>query len=406
LTEHFDFILVGGGLANGLIAHRLAEKRPDISFCLLEHGPSLGGNHTWSFHTHDVSPGALPWLRPLISASWDIHQVRFPAGSRELRSGYHSIRSSDFHRALVASLGDRVRFGVSAEALRADGVRLAGGSWIGARRVLDGRGFGAGAGEPGGYQTFFGQDVRLAEAHGLAGPILMDATCEQRGGFRFFYVLPWSANELLIEDTRYTDSPVVDEREGRQEVEGYARKRGWRICRVLREETGCLPIPFTAPRRGQGPVVEVGVRAGLFHATTGYSFPDAVRIADRIAGFTGSAADLARSLPQLLAAYGRRHRSRQRFCRFLNRMLFLGVAPERRFELLQRFYRLPTPLVERFYAGSMTFRDRARILAGRPPIPVRSAIRCLFYRQSDSPGGNAWPTVARTFAVSSPEGNE
>jgi lycopene beta-cyclase len=39
-----------------------------------------------------------------------------------------------------------------------------------------------------------------------------------------------------------------------------------------------------------------------------------------------------------------------------------------------RFYRLPEPLIERFYAGRSTFGDRARILCGRPPLPLTRAL--------------------------------
>ena len=35
--------------------------------------------------------------------------------------------------------------------------------------------------------------------------------------------------------------------------------------------------------------------------------------------------------------------------------------------VLSRFYGLPEPLIERFYAQSSSLTDRARILLGRPP---------------------------------------
>ena len=48
-------------------------------------------------------------------------------------------------------------------------------------------------------------------------------------------------------------------------------------------------------------------------------------------------------------------------------MMFTAVAPERRWRLLARFYRLPAPTIERFYALRMTLTDRVRLLAGWPP---------------------------------------
>ena len=45
--------------------------------------------------------------------------------------------------------------------------------------------------------------------------------------------------------------------------------------------------------------------------------------------------------------------------------------------MLQRFYRLSQPLIERFYAGRPSAFDQARILIGRPPVPMHRALRAL-----------------------------
>ena len=50
-------------------------------------------------------------------------------------------------------------------------------------------------------------------------------------------------------------------------------------------------------------------------------------------------------------------------------MLF-GAPPERRLRVFERFYRLEEGLIERFYAGRSTLADRARILCGKPPVPL------------------------------------
>ena len=105
-----DLVLVGGGLANGLLALRLKATRPDVSFVLLEAGPALGGNHTWSFHGTDLTKEQRAWLEPLASGNWHDHEVRLPGiPSRIIPGGYHSIRSEDFDRHLREALGDRVR---------------------------------------------------------------------------------------------------------------------------------------------------------------------------------------------------------------------------------------------------------------------------------------------------------
>jgi lycopene beta-cyclase len=61
-------------------------------------------------------------------------------------------------------------------------------------------------------------------------------------------------------------------------------------------------------------------------------------------------------------------------------MLFRAAQPERRYRILERFYRLPEPLIERFYAARSTALDKVRVLSGRPPVPITAALGCLVER--------------------------
>ena len=65
------------------------------------------------------------------------------------------------------------------------------------------------------------------------------------------------------------------------------------------------------------------------------------------------------------------------FYRLLDRMLFRAAHPDARYKVLERFYRLPQPLIERFYAARSTLADKARILSGKPPVPIGAALACL-----------------------------
>jgi lycopene beta-cyclase len=69
---------------------------------------------------------------------------------------------------------------------------------------------------------------------------------------------------------------------------------------------------------------------------------------------------------------------RQRgFFRLLNRMLFMAGPADRRWAVMQRFYRLREPLIQRFYAANLTTWDRLRIVSGKPPVPLGEALRAL-----------------------------
>ena len=116
------------------------------------------------------------------------------------------------------------------------------------------------------------------------------------------------------------------------------------------------------------------MRAGLFHPLTGYSLPDAVRTASLIAA--GSRFD-AETLHEATYGLARRTWQARGFYRLLSRLLFRAGAPDERYRVFERFYRLDRRLIERFYAGNSTMIDQARVLVGKPPVPFFSAVRVL-----------------------------
>lgn len=61
-----EYVLVGGGLQNALIALALLESRPNVRLSLIEREARVGGNHTWCFHASDVPDTASPWLERLV----------------------------------------------------------------------------------------------------------------------------------------------------------------------------------------------------------------------------------------------------------------------------------------------------------------------------------------------------
>jgi lycopene beta-cyclase len=146
---------------------------------------------------------------------------------------------------------------------------------------------------------------------------------------------------------------------------------------VLREETGVLPVPWTDETLPPlGLPLRLGARGGWSHPTTGYSVGLAAQVALTVADrFSDDPAPMLRGLQAL----HRRHAGPARFARRLNRLLFRALPPEARWTPLSRFYRLPRPVIERFYALSSTPLDQARVLLGRPPrgLSLRAAFSAL-----------------------------
>jgi lycopene beta-cyclase len=393
-----DLALVGGGLANSLIAYRLRELRPELELVVVERGPTLGGNHTWSFHDSDLSAAQRDWMRPLVEHSWPRHELRFPKRRRVMNGGYNTVSSDRLHGVVGNALGGHWRLDAEVVELAPGRLVLADGTLIEASAVIDGRGDPGGGHLEVGFQKFVGLFVKLADGHRLERPILMDATVAQRDGYRFVYTLPFSDRELLIEDTYYSDTPRLDREAIRSGIFDYAASRGWRVAETTAEEHGVLPIVLGGDigafwAEGPSGVPRSGMRAALFHPTTGYSLPEAVRTADAIAA--------RRNLDSAGLFEWTRRRSvelwrRNAFFRLLNRMLFCAATPGDEYRIFERFYGLPEGLIHRFYAGRLGWIDKLRLLTGRPPVPVGRAIRCLTKRRpvrhgsgTDSSSGEA-----------------
>jgi lycopene beta-cyclase len=376
--ETCDVAIVGGGLAGGLIALALAERRPDLDVRLIESGPALGGNHVWSFFASDVAPEHLALVEPLIAYRWDDYDIAFPAHRRTLDTGYRSITSERFDAVLRARLGGIILDADVAQ-VEPDGVTLSDGRSIAARGVIDTRGPGDLALLDAGWQKFVGRSLIVPDGHGVTRPVVMDATVQQIDGYRFVYLLPFSPTEIFVEDTYYSDSPALDVPAIHARIDAYAAARGWRVTGTDREEKGVLPVTiggdFSDYWASTGQGAKAGGRAGLFHPTTGYSLPDAVRMAHLIA----EQPDLSSAaLERLTERHARSHWNRRGFYRMLDAMLFRGAAPEERYKIMQRFYRLRAPLIERFYAGRSTLADKLRVLTGKPPIPVSRGLKVIW----------------------------
>ncbi len=378
MRSNNPMVIIGGGLAGSLAALAIAERRPDMPLLLVEAETSFGGNHVWSYFDGDVDGEELALVEAMKPIRWPCHTVRFPGRNRALGFGYNSVHSSGLDALVRERLApSQWKLGSAVTAIAADGITLADGSRIAAAVVIDARGpDGPMPGIELAWQKFVGVEYD-APAHGLAAPIIMDATVDQAEGYHFVYSLPFSADRLLVEDTYYTDGAALDTAALVERIADYVAAQGW-TGTPIREEIGVLPIVLGGdPDRfwpAADPVARLGLKGGFFHPTTGYSLPLAAANAIALA-----------KLPDLdgpaIAAWTRDrfidHWRGGGFYRLLNRMLFRAARPEQRVQVFTHFYRLKEVLVSRFYAGKLTTRDKLRILTGKPPVPLLKALKVM-----------------------------
>jgi lycopene beta-cyclase len=366
-SDTLDYLLIGGGLQNALIALAVLGRTPAARVCLVERGAAVGGNHLWCFHGSDLNEAGQALVSPLVVQRWGGYSVRFPAFERRLGTAYSAVTSEQLGRRVAEVFAEHPNaelvLGRSAVSVEATSAALDDGRVLRSRVVIDARGPEAHSREHViGYQKFIGLELDLEAPCALREPIVMDATVAQHDGFRFVYTLPLSPTRVLVEDTYFADGPELDTALLRTRALAYAEQLGLKIARIAREESGILPLPSATTAQHGGSPWLAGYAGGWFHPTTGYSFPIAARLALHVAAST----------PETLFdppfdALSREHARQQRYACLLNRLLFRAVPDHARRNVLERFYRLPEPSIARFYALSTTAFDRARILCGRPP---------------------------------------
>jgi lycopene beta-cyclase len=379
-TISCDVAIVGAGLAGGMIALALKAKHPASDVRLIDAAPVVGGNHLWSFFGSDVAQGDRWIVAPLVVHAWRGYDVHFPAHARTIDATYYSIESTRLDREVRRVLPPHaLMLGRKVSGASATAVVLADGDRIEATGVIDARGAGDLSLLDLAWQKFLGRELALSVPHESPRPMVMDATIPQIDGYRFVYCLPFAAKRMFVEDTYYSDTPDLDIPVLGARIDDYVAESGWDVEHVVREESGVLPVAMGGDfeaywRSGGARVAKAGMRAGMFHPTTGYSLPDAVRTAAMLAGlsdFSGA------KLHDATHAMARATWKSRGFYRMLDTMLFRAAEPEERYRILERFYRLSPSLIGRFYAGRSTLSDKARVLTGKPPVPIVRAVRAI-----------------------------
>jgi len=401
MSKHPDIIIVGAGLSGLMAAWRSLDVNPDLTVQMLEQSDKIAGDHTWSFNLTDVPQDLRDWLTPFIAHQWDSYDVKFPKRQRRLDIPYCTGNSESLRKCvqpLIESGRLQVRLNTPVAELSANEVKLEGGEVLTTKCVLDARGFKPNDDVFLGYQKFVGHVIKTKSPHGLSRPIIMDATVEQLGGYRFVYCLPFSETEVLVEDTYYTDGPELNSQEIDARIKDYIRDNlGVRDYDVARREKGILPITLavgddygTDVTSAHTEPVRLGMTGGYYHAVTGYSFPEALKSACVVSDMIEQNwPDFAEKLQHEMAYHRVDHYHEENFLRLLNRMLFKAAKPEKRYAVLERFYGLSEGIVERFYRNRLSKKDKLRILIGKPPVPVHKALhnfseKAFIRRQRDA----------------------
>lgn len=341
-------IILGGGIWGSLLAWRLKEALPQVDFRLYEETSTLGRHMTCSFRESDCG-AAMKWLRPLISKSWKSHHIKFTSFEKWITSPYHLIEPDHFHKTISERLGDSLRLN---NTLTPEFALKEGDFVIDTRNSCYYK--------KTGFKKYLSLQIELCEDHHLIAPVIVDANVSKKDRYRTISYFPISHKVLHVCDTWYSDHQRIDLDEMRRSLCEAIYTKGWRINRIIREETGFSELPVSSPViREEGRVISL---AGIFHDTTGCSMAAATQLIELMVNTSFRYGELK----EVVKKFRQDMEGDRKYFRYLNRLLI----EDNHDKVLEAVYSQPYPVLERFSKGKLTFMDRSRITLGKSHLKI------------------------------------
>jgi len=378
-----DVLIVGAGCAGlSLAVHLLEATGPDLRITLVDRREEHVRDRTWCYFSGSRHP-----FESAVRKSWNRWRVLTSAGGVERESqavAYCCIPADAFYELALEriDLSPNVRLlrGISVEGFRdvEGGVaaRTAQGE-ITARRAFDSRPADPGPLPPGEIhwlQHFVGLEVEADRpVFDPAVVTLMDFRVMDGRDIRFMYVLPLDERTALVEDTYFGGEPGP-EMEYVESIRGYLSERlGVDSWREMHRERGAIPMSTIRPPPAvTSRVTNIGVRAGLARAATGYAFLAIQKHSRRLAVYAARVG-VDRPMPGGRPYPGATSFLDRVFLAYLDRepeaapsmflRMFEGVAPDR---------------MARFLFDGGSHGDRLAVMRSLPAAPlVGQALRSL-----------------------------
>ncbi|NJN46544.1 MAG: hypothetical protein HC808_08760 [Candidatus Competibacteraceae bacterium] len=322
-----------------------------------------------------ASPAAS--LRSAVSHAWNRWKVRHDG--REIireshRYPYQHIPAEAFYNTalerLAAAPNVSLKLGVTAQVITAasdNAIVETDQGRLRARHVFDSRPPKLPSG--GLLQHFVGWRVRTAKpVFSPATLTLMDFDVPQDEGIHFFYVLPYSPCEALVEAT-FISPQALPEGHYQTAIRAYLAER-YQVTEfeVLEQERGVIPMSAASPRLCPAPrIYRIGTAGGLVKGSSGYGFLPIQRWTEQMVERLAIA-----ELPEP-------PEPRPSLVRWFDRVFlsYLSHFPERAPAIFFRlFKRTDTQALVRFLSDQAAYGDYGAVIRAMPTLPfMRETLR-------------------------------
>lgn len=291
-------IILGGGMWGALLAYRLKDALPHVPFKLYEAHSTLGNQKSCSFKEKDCR-NSMGWLKPLISHSWENHELMIKKFSLRVPAPVHLIDSEKLHEVVLGKVGEeiiRLNNNMSAELALKEGAFV-----IDARNICYFKKIS--------YRQIHTVEIELKDAHNMTSPVHAHF-----GNYKFY---PLDSHRLLIHHFEDSSSKTLEVDHLRSSFNDLVQSHSWSITKIIKEHFKIVEVPLSAPRfRQDGRVINL---AGIFHDSHGCSIPMATKLIDQMVETSFRFGELR----EVVKTYRKEVEAERRISRFFNRLLNL-----------------------------------------------------------------------------------
>ncbi|MFP9112906.1 lycopene cyclase family protein [Flavobacterium sp. RHBU_3] len=294
--KHYHYIFAGSGLAALLTAYRMATsgRFADKQILLIDPDTKTVNDRTWCFWEE----GAGEW-DSILYRSWNTalfanDDFRTELDFEDYR--YKMVRGADFYAFIKAALDAHPNITMLQEMvlsfkdLGTDVLvktknteytcdKLFNSIYCPTLPALQKK-------YPVLQQHFIGWHIKTEQpVFNPAVPVFMDFSIPQKGNTRFMYVLPFSETEAIVEYTLFSKD-LLPQQEYEAAIQEYIANLGVTHYEILDKEKGSIPMTSYKFWEVNSPnIMHIGSAGGWTKASTGYTFKNANRFSQQLAGF-------------------------------------------------------------------------------------------------------------------------
>ena len=261
--KEFDYIIIGGGCAGLSLAYELEihKKLKNKTLAIIEPREEYKRDKTWSFwkvFEHN--------FEDCVKKNWDNFTINSPSQIKYvecIKTPYQTIDSGMFYKKIISKLklNKNIYFFKNINEINQNNSIIF--NSVNEAKNIDGTL----------WQHFYGVEIETPNDFFDDGIFnLMDFACDQRNRVHFFYTLPFTRKNALIETTWISELGNDTLNDYEKQIDNYLSNHlNIRQCKVTYKEQGAIPL-FRQNNVKKKNEIYIGSAGDMTRLSTGYTF--------------------------------------------------------------------------------------------------------------------------------------